>query len=45
VAVRPFGASAIELHVRNLLDADYQMAYGFPAQGRVLLVGLRIGSE
>jgi vitamin B12 transporter len=41
----PLGATALELHVRNALDAGYQMAYGFPAPGRVVLVGLRIGRE
>jgi vitamin B12 transporter len=50
VSLRPFrartplGASAIELHVRNAFDEEYQMAYGFPAQGRVVLVGLKIGA-
>jgi len=50
VSVRPFGgraplgASAIELQVRNLFDVEYQMAYGFPAQGRVVLVGVRVGA-
>lgn len=50
VTFRPFrggavGASAVELQVRNVLDADYQLAYGFPAQGRVILVGIRVGAE
>ena len=51
VSLRPFrargplGASAIELHVRNVFDTDYQMAFGFPAQGRVVLVGARLGTE
>ena len=41
----PFGASAIELQVRNVFDTEYQMAYGFPAQGRTILIGVRVGSE
>ena len=51
VSLRPFsaraalGASAIELQVQNLLDTDYQMAYGFPAQGRTILIGVRVGSD
>jgi vitamin B12 transporter len=49
VTVRPFGGhtaiggTALELQVRNLFDADYQVAYGFPAMGRVALVGVRVG--
>jgi len=49
VTLRPFApsgslhATALELQVRNVFDADYQMAFGFPAQGRVVLVGVRVG--
>jgi outer membrane cobalamin receptor len=49
--VRPFAAraalagTALEFQVRNLFDVDYQMAYGFPAMGRVVLVGVRVGTE
>jgi vitamin B12 transporter len=49
VTVRPFGpgaaiaGTALELQVRNLFDVDYQMAYGFPAMGRVVLFGVRVG--
>jgi len=49
VTLRPFrrraslGASAIELQVRNVFGTDYQMAHGFPAQGRAVLVGIRVG--
>jgi vitamin B12 transporter len=51
VMVRPFAAraalagTALEFQVRNLFDVDYQMAYGFPAMGRVVLVGVRVGTE
>jgi outer membrane receptor protein involved in Fe transport len=51
VTVRPFhdraplGASALELLVRNVFDAGYQMAFGFPAQGRIVLVGVRVGGQ
>lgn len=49
LSVRPFGSlaavrsSAIEIQIRNLFDATYQMAYGFPTPGRTVLVGLRVG--
>jgi vitamin B12 transporter len=51
ITVRPFidraplAGTAVELQVRNVFDADYQMAYGFPAMGRVVLVGVRVGRD
>jgi len=42
-SARSLDATAVELQVRNVLGADYQVAYGFPAQGRVVLVGVRVG--
>jgi len=51
VTLRPFPraaslhATAVEVQVRNLFDASYQMAYGFPAQGRMVLMGIRVGME
>ncbi|MDH4045837.1 MAG: TonB-dependent receptor, partial [Gemmatimonadota bacterium] len=48
LTVRPLGtfapirSSTIEIQVRNLFDATYQLAYGFPTPGRTVLVGLRI---
>ena len=48
LTVRPLGTfapirtSTIEIQVRNLFDATYQLAYGFPTPGRTVLVGLRI---
>ena len=49
VTVRPFGreaivgAAAVELSVHNVLAAEYEVAHGFPAPGRVILVGVRVG--
>ena len=31
--------------IENLFDADYQETLGFPARGRSVLIGLRIGTE
>jgi outer membrane cobalamin receptor len=31
------------LQLRNVFDEEYQMAYGFPASGRMVLVGVRLG--
>jgi len=48
--VRPFAharmlsGSAVELQVRNVFDETYTLAYGFPAPGRVVLVGMRFGA-
>jgi len=36
-------AFTLTARVENLLDARYQMAFGFPALGRTVLVGGRIG--
>jgi len=51
VTLRPFArrsalsATAVELQVRNVFDVAYEMAYGFPAMGRVVLLGVRVGAE
>ena len=34
-----------ELNVTNLLDKDYELAAGYPAQGRLLMLGLRYSSQ
>ena len=34
-----------ELNVTNLLDKNYQLAAGFPAQGRLVLLGLRYSPQ
>lgn len=39
--VRPIRNLSVWLHVENLLDADYQNAYGFPEPGRTFWVGIR----
>ncbi len=38
-------ATAIELQVRNVFDADYEMAYGFPAMGRTVVIGVSVGRD
>jgi vitamin B12 transporter len=49
IELRPFArtrmlsGSAVELQVRNVFDEAYTLAYGFPAPGRVVLVGVRMG--
>jgi iron complex outermembrane receptor protein len=39
--VRPIPNLALWLQVENLLDMDYQQAYGFPEPGRTFWLGLR----
>jgi outer membrane cobalamin receptor len=36
--------AALALALRNLLDEQYQQAYGFPAPGRTVLLGARLGA-
>ncbi len=39
--LRPLRNLSVWMNVENLLDADYQNAYGFPEPGRTFWVGLR----
>ncbi len=39
--VRPIPNLDVWMNVENLLDADYQNAYGFPEPGRTFWIGLR----
>jgi iron complex outermembrane receptor protein len=39
--VRPIRNLSVWLNVENLLDADYQNAYGFPEPGRTFWIGIR----
>ena len=39
--VRPFEDLSFWLNVENLLDADYQNAYGFTEPGRTFWLGVR----
>jgi iron complex outermembrane receptor protein len=39
--VRPIRNLSLWLNVENLLDADYQNAYGFPEAGRTFWIGIR----
>jgi len=39
--VHPIRNLSFWLNVENLLDADYQNAYGFPEPGRTFWIGLR----
>ncbi len=39
--VRPIRNLSVWLNVENLLDADYEHAYGFPEPGRTFWIGIR----
>jgi iron complex outermembrane receptor protein len=41
VRVSPIPNLSLWLHAENLLDADYQSAYGFPETGRTFWIGIR----